>query len=71
MELYQKEEPEAIAAVRVAKAGRQPPGKMYSLMKSELCRYASYLSSGIDITCKTLPSQHYSKYTHSTQKVVE
>jgi len=35
--LYQKEEPEPMAAVRAAKEGKQPPGKMYSLMKSELC----------------------------------
>jgi hypothetical protein len=50
---YQNVEPALMAEVRVLKEGTQPPGKMYSLIKSELLRYSSYLSSGIDITCLT------------------
>lgn len=41
----------AIADVTLLKEGRHPPGKIYSLMKSELLLYSSYLSSGIDINC--------------------
>jgi hypothetical protein len=40
-----------MADVIRAKEGRQPPGKMYSLMKSELRLYSSYRSSGIEINC--------------------
>lgn len=29
--------------------GKHPPGNIYSLIKSELRRYSSYLSSGIDM----------------------
>jgi hypothetical protein len=49
----QNVEPALMAEVRVLKEGRQPPGNMYSLIKSELLRYSSYLSSGIVITCLT------------------
>jgi hypothetical protein len=31
--------------------GRQPPGKIYSFMKSELLLYSSYRSSGIEMNC--------------------
>ncbi|KAL3507577.1 hypothetical protein ACH5RR_032959 [Cinchona calisaya] len=37
----------ALADVTRLSEGKQPPGNMNSLMESELCRYSSYLSSGI------------------------
>jgi hypothetical protein len=40
-----------MAEVILLREGRQPPGKMYSFMKSELLLYSSYLSSGMDINC--------------------
>lgn len=36
--IYLKEEPAVMAPVRAAKDGREAPGKIYSLIKSELCR---------------------------------
>lgn len=40
-----------MADVTLLREGRHPPGKMYSLMKSELLLYSSYRSSGIDMNC--------------------
>lgn len=46
---YQSLELVAIADVTWLSEGRHPPGNMYSFMKSELCLYSLYLSSGIDM----------------------
>lgn len=48
---YQSLDAADMADVIRAKEGRQPPGKMYSFMKSELLLYSSYRSSGIDMNC--------------------
>eukprot|EP01018_Ginkgo_biloba_P030455 Gb_06584 [translate_table: standard] len=41
----------AMAEVVLLKEGTHAPGKIYSLMKSELLLYSLYLSSGIDENC--------------------
>lgn len=46
---YQNLEAVAMADVTLLSEGRQPPGNIYSLIKSELRLYSSYLSSGIDM----------------------
>lgn len=50
-DIYHNLEEVDMAEVILLKEGRQPPGKMYSFMKSELNLYSSYLSSGMDINC--------------------
>jgi len=47
--VYQSLDAADMADVIRANEGRQPPGKMYSLMKSELRLYSSYRSSGIEM----------------------
>lgn len=54
---YQSLDEEAIADVILLNEGRHPPGKIYSLIKSELCLYSLYRSSGIDM--------NYEKINHS------
>ena len=49
--MYQSLDAADMADVIRASEGRQPPGKMYSLMKSELRLYSSYRSSGIEMNC--------------------
>jgi hypothetical protein len=44
----------AMADVILVNEGKHPPGKIYSLIKSELCLYSSYLSSGIDMNYKKM-----------------
>lgn len=46
---YQSLDAAAMADVTLLNEGRHPPGKMYSLIKSELLLYSSYLSSGMDM----------------------
>lgn len=46
---YHSLEAAAMADVTLLSEGRHPPGNIYSLMKSELRLYSSYLSSGIDM----------------------
>lgn len=43
-----------MADVILVNEGKHPPGKIYSLIKSELCLYSSYLSSGIDMNYKKM-----------------
>ena len=47
----------AMADVILVNEGKHPPGKIYSLIKSELCLYSSYLSSGIDMNYKKIWKQ--------------
>lgn len=49
---YQSRDEVTIAEVIRFKEGKHPPGKIYSLIKSELLRYSSYLSSGIEMNFK-------------------
>lgn len=46
---YQSLDAAAMADVTRLSEGKHPPGNIYSLIKSELRRYSSYLSSGIDM----------------------
>lgn len=46
---YQRPDDATIADVTLLSEGKQPPGNMYSFIKSELRLYSSYLLSGIDM----------------------
>jgi hypothetical protein len=43
-----------MADVILVNEGKHPPGNIYSLIKSELFLYSSYLSSGIDMNYKNM-----------------